>query len=172
MSGAAGPPPGGAAAPGREEERLRRLGRGTIAGLVIGVIVVSGALVAVVAGPGGGGDGGGGEAPPGPAEFTHTYPAAYDGPVWVTVSPPDGGVRTVTIDWGPWQRRVVHQGAEPASYWFSKGVDEAGEPAALTVTVEPGAEVEFHRGEPPAGATDVRKEWVRVADRTTATPAP
>ena len=110
--------------------------------------------------------------PTGPVEFTHTYPAAYDGPVWITVSAPDVGVRTVTIDWGPWQRRIMHESAEPASYWFGKEANEPGRAELLTITVEPEADVEFHQGEPPADATDVREEWVRVEDRTTTTPTP
>jgi hypothetical protein len=94
-----------------------------------------------------------------PTEWTHTFPKAYAGPVWITVTSPDSRVRAITITWGPWERRVVHEGTEPVSYLFSKQADSE---VPLTVVVEPGAKVTFESGTPPAGAEDINADWVEI----------
>lgn len=172
MSGmAGGPPPGGVAAPAGEPKRAsRRPGLGLVVGVVIGVIAVSGALFAVVSAAGDD-DSPEREPPPDaasePGKFEHQYPATYDGPVWVTVDAPDATPRTVTIQWGDYQRVVMHEGAEPHAYVFDKSANEPGEEVPTFVIVEPAAEVEFASGPtPPADADDVNRDWSLIPGTT------
>ncbi len=166
MSGmAGGTPPGEVAAPaGKPKRASRRPGLGLVVGLVIGVVAVSGALVAVVSASGD-------EDPPresrdlpaGPRRFEHQYPASYDGPVWVTVDAADAGARTVTIRWGDYQRVVMHEGSAPHAYVFDKSADAPGEEVPTFVIVDPSAEVAFDWGPtPPADADDVNSDWSRI----------
>lgn len=145
-----------AAAGGRRGRR-----RGVGVGLVIGVVVVSGALVAVTR------DGGGADeedaAPDrqdGPTEVTHEFPADYGGQVWITVTAADSAPRSVTIRWGPWEKRFVHESADPVSYWFLKDPPQPGdENVPTTVRIEPSADVTFDQGTPPVGARDASTGW-------------
>lgn len=145
-------------------------------GLAIGVVVASGALAAVLHDRGGDGDDGGGggrdarrsEASPAGAEQTtetsYEWPNTYAGPVWITVDAPDAVPRTITIRWGPWERRIIHEAADPVTYEFAKSPDDLGEPTVPTlVRVEPGAEVTFGSGStPPPDAVDVNPGWTRT----------
>ena len=170
MSGmAGGPPPGDVAAPAGEPERAsRRPGLGLVVGVAIGVIAVSGALLAVVSGSGG--DDPPERRPPPDAtaeagRFEHQYPAAYDGPVWVTVDAPDAAPRTVTIRWGDYQRVVMHEGSAPHAYVFDKSANEPGEEKPTFVIVEPAAEVAFASGPtPPSDADDVNRDWSPIPE--------
>jgi hypothetical protein len=140
------------------EHRSHDRRRGVWVGLVIGVIVVSGALLAVFQ------SGGDDEAPPqqadGPREFTHEFPADYGGQVWITVTSPDDSPRQVTIRWGPWEKRFVHESDEPLTYWFTKDPPKPGaENVPVTVTVDPGADVTFDQGTAPLEAIDKSTEW-------------
>lgn len=145
-----------------------------LVGVVLGVLGVSGALLAVLHDrdreddPEPEPDGteeeqSGVEAE---AELSHTFPAEYDGPVWVTVDAADGGTRTVTISWGPWQRVISHAEEEPVTYVFDKNPTAAGDETVPTsVRVEPAAEVEFGSGtEVPEGAQDVNQDWIPSAE--------
>jgi hypothetical protein len=118
------------------------------------------------AAPADGGEGGegGGEGRGEPrTDWEHLFDAEYAGPVWITVTAPDDERRTVTITWGPWQRRIVHQDDEPRSYLFSKG---AGSTVPLTVEVDPAATVDFGAGTPPVDAEDVNDGWTETGDTT------
>jgi hypothetical protein len=135
---------------------------------VIGVVAVSGALAAVVYG---GGDEQGADREPGggppeqAVEVTHEWPATYGGQVWITVDAPDDAPRSITIRWGPWERRIVHDTAEPTTYWFTKDTPQPGdESVPATVRIDPGADVTFDQGTPPVGAVDVSDDWDAVAD--------
>jgi hypothetical protein len=133
--------------------------------LVVGVIAVSGALIAVVSA-----SGDGDEPKPGrPVEessYDHEFPADYAGPVWITVDAADAGARTITIAWGPWERRIIHEDAGPVTYVFTKNPPSPDdENVPTTVTVEPAARVEFGNGPtPPAGAVDVNADWTSADD--------
>jgi hypothetical protein len=148
----------------------RRSGRrGAWAGLVIGIIVVSGAVVAVLHDHGDDGDGDGREASPQqqdePVEISHEWPAAYGGQVWITITAADAAPRSVTIRWGPWERHFVHESDEPLSYWFTKNAPKPGdENVPTTVTVSPGADVAFDQGTPPVGAIDQSTGWEPAPD--------
>jgi hypothetical protein len=139
-----------------------------IVGLAIGIIAVSGALVGVLYDRDESGDDADDETPELPevaTESSFTWPAAYAGPVWITVVAEDAGTRTVTIVWGPWQRRITHATAEPVTYVFDKDANGADEAVPATVRIEPGADVEFGSGEePPADAEIVNSGWTSVAD--------
>jgi hypothetical protein len=134
------------------------------AGALVGALAVSVAVLAVLneqgdRGPAGGAGGEGEIAAeePGQSLWRHTFPAAYQGPVWITVEAPDEEVRTVRIVWGAWQRHIVHEGSEPVTYHFLKG---GGPNIAVAVRVDPDATVTFDSGpEPPAGAEDVNAGW-------------
>ena len=158
----------GAAGPGAGRGLGRR--RGIWVGLAIGVVAVSGALAAVLYGGDGGADGSGsaarqGEDPNGPVEVSHEFPASYGGQVWITISAADDAPRSVTIRWGPWERRLVHESDGPVSYWFTKNPPQPGdENVPATVRIEPRAEVEFAQGTPPVGAVDASTEWDPAAD--------
>jgi len=155
------------AGPGAGGRPLRR--RGVWAGLVIGVIAVSGALAAVLYA---GGDDGTAQdneptsrVPEAAVEKSHEWPAAYAGQVWITVTAPDDAPRSVTIRWGPWERRIVHESAEPTTYWFTKDPPEpGGQNVATTVRIDPGADVTFDQGTPPVGAVDVNDDWEAAAE--------
>lgn len=145
--------------------------------MVVGALVVAGAVAAVLHGPEGTdtvGDGPAGdrEIEDGEIEdgevtaegrrprWEHEYPTSYTGPVWITVTAPDDVARTVTIDWGPWRRRIVHDGTGPVSYRFTK---DPGPTVPTVVHVEPAATVQFGSGRPPPeGATDVNAGWERT----------
>lgn len=150
---AAGPDAAGGGRHGRR--------RGVWVGLVIGVIAVSGALVAVLQ------DSGGDDEPsplPGgpiePVEVTHEFPADYSGQVWITVTAADDAPRTVTIRWGPWERRFVHESPDPETYWFTKDPPQPGdENVPTTVRIEPGADVVFDQGSAPIGSFDMSTGW-------------
>jgi hypothetical protein len=154
--------------------------RSTWLGLLIGVVAVSGALIAVVHDRGGdagdagrAGDADRAAARSGPVatshartEWTHEWSAAYSGPVWITVDAGDAGVRTVVIRWGPWQRRIVHETADPVTYVFKKDPTRAGDRLVpTTIHVEPGAEVAFGQGAtPPTNSIDVNDGWTAAPD--------
>ena len=140
-------------------------------GGIAGALAVSGALVAVLYERGdsgsGGGDGSSGRpqkvaedasAEPAKTLWRHTFSESYTGPVWITVESSDGHVRNVVITWGPWERHVVHQGTEPASYLFTKN---PGPNVPLAVEVEPEAVITFGSGKAPVGAEDINADWVR-----------
>ena len=159
---------------GDGDDESRRIWVG-IVGLAIGIIAVSGALVAVLhdrADSGIDPDDEAPELPEGATEDSHQWAAEYDGPVWITVDAEDASTRTVTIRWGPWERRIIHATAEPTTYVFDKRANDAVnvvEPA--TVRIEPGAEVEFYSGEEiPADAEDVNTGWIQVADDVPGSP--
>jgi hypothetical protein len=129
---------------------------------VIGIVVMSGALLAVLH------DRDSDDPPPEPqakTEWTHHYPADYAGPVWITVDAPDDAPRTLVIRWGPYQKRIHHDVAEPTIYLFNKdSVDASGESAPTTIHVEPGAVVTFGQGtNPPVGSLDVNDGWEDAA---------
>lgn len=169
------------AAPEKGSGRRSRAGR-MVAGFAVGLVVVAVAVVTVLSDrSSSGGDRGGGErvggarqaaavktAPteplPAAARYRHVFDRDYVGPVWITVDAPDAGTRSVTIKWGPWQRRITHQGAEPVTYHFWKGITSGIEDVPpTTVVVDPGAEVVFGAGEIPQGAIDVNKDWEPAA---------
>lgn len=152
----------------------RRIWVGLV-GLAIGIIAVSGALVAVLHDRDDSGDDeddAAPELPEGATEDSYEWPAEYAGPVWITVDAEDDSTRTVTIRWGPWQRRITHAKDEPTTYVFNKdanGVDNEAVPA--TVRIEPGADVEFGSGEdPPAESEVVDSGWTPVADDASGAP--
>jgi hypothetical protein len=135
-------------------------------GLAVGIVIVSGALVVVLNDP----DDEGGDGDPVPSVRTpgqgasqsiFEWPASYAGPVWITVDAADAAPRTITIRWGPWERRIVHEGADPVTYEFSKN---PGETVPTTVRVDPAAEVSFGSGTPPVDAVDVNAGWTQAAD--------
>jgi hypothetical protein len=135
--------------------------RRTWAGLVIGIIAVSGAFVAVLHDRDGGDEN---EASPRqqdePVEVTHEFPPDYGGQVWITVEADDATPRSVTIRWGPWEKHFVHESDGPMSYWFTKDPPKPGdESVPVTVRVEPGADVTFDQGTPPVGALDKSTAW-------------
>lgn len=166
------------------QERRRSPYWWTIGG-VLGALAVSGAVWAAMSQDGSDGsgddDGDGGSATteaPEPAaapadggegggeprtDWEHLFDAEYAGPVWITVAAPDDERRTVTITWGPWQRRIVHQDDEPRTYLFSKG---AGSTVPLTVEVDPAAAVDFGSGTPPVDAEDVNDGWTETGEPT------
>jgi len=157
----------GAAGPGAGRGAGRR--RGIWAGLVIGIVAVSGALGAVLYGDGGP-DGHEPAArqpdePDGPVEVSHEFPASYGGQVWVTINAGDDAPRSVTIRWGPWERRLVHESDGPVSYWFTKNPPKPGdENVPTTVRIEPAADVDFDQGTPPVGAVDASTGWDPAPD--------
>jgi hypothetical protein len=136
--------------------------------LVIGVVVVSGAFVAVLHDRGS--DGGDAEAAPQQldeeekGEWTHHYPAEYVGPVWITVDASDAAPRSLVIRWGVYQRRVHHETGDPTIYVFAKdAVDTDGESVLTTIHVDPAAVVTFDQGpNPPVGSEDVNGDWELV----------
>jgi hypothetical protein len=145
----------------------RRRGWLVVIGVAVGVIAMSGALLAVLNEGDAGGDGSSPTTtrPPERTRWQHEWPASYAGDVWITVDAPDAGARTVTIRWGPWQRQIVHDGDEPATYVFTKNVTLPGEETVpTTVTVEPGATITFGSGEPPAASVDVNDDWTPASD--------
>ncbi len=153
-------PAEGTAGPGRR--------RGVWAGLVIGIIAVSGAFVAVLHDRGGGN---GEEASAQrqqqdePVEVSHEWPATYGGQVWITVTAADAAPRSVTIRWGPWEKHFVHESDEPLSYWFTKDPPAPGaENVPATIRIEPGADVTFDQGTPPVGAIDTSTGWEPAPD--------
>lgn len=96
-----------------------------------------------------------------PTSFSHTFPAEYEGPVWVTITAPDAQPRSVVLRWGPWQKPFTHQGVGPATYAFGKGATKPGEQTVpTTVDIEPGATVEFGQGAPPPGTVSVANDWI------------
>lgn len=139
-------------------------------GGAIGAMAVSGALVAVLNehdNGEGGGTGGAGEAgdsadetvpEPGQTHWRYTYPESYAGPVWITVEAPDNRVRQVTITWGAWQRRLVHEDVEPTTYLFNKS---PGPTVPIAVDVEPEATVTFGSGTPSPDAEDINAGWTQ-----------
>lgn len=167
-----------AVAPEKGSRPRARAGR-VIAGIAVGAGLVGVAVLAVLGDGSPSGDGRseraaaarGGDAveasatpPPEAKRFRHVFESDYVGPVWITVEAPDAGTRSVTIKWGPWQRRITHQGSEALTYHFWKGVTPAGERVPpTTVVVDPGAEVTFGAGAIPEGAVDVNKEWEPAA---------
>jgi hypothetical protein len=140
--------------------------RGVWLGLVIGVIVVSGALVAVLQDPGSGDDRDAAPEPQeGPVEVTHAFPADYIGQVWITISAPDAAPREVTILWGPYEKHLVHQSADPKTYWFTRdAITTEADNIPATVQIEPGADVEFDQGMAPIGAIDASTGWEESPD--------
>jgi hypothetical protein len=168
MSGAGEPPSAPAAVEeGRDETRPPRPGLGLVVGLVVGVIAVSGALFAVASGTGD--DETTRERVARSSTYGHEFPADYAGPVWVTVDAVDATAHTVTIAWGPWERRIIHEDEAPVTYVFTKNPPEPGdENVPTTVTVEPDAEVTFGNGPtPPADAVDVNADWTATDDTST-----
>jgi hypothetical protein len=149
-----------ATGPGATAADRRRRHRGIWAGLIIGVVAAAGALVAVLQ-DSGGGDRDGPPAPvDGPIEATHEFPADYGGQVWITVVAPDAAPRSVSISWGPWEKRFVHESEDPQAYWFTKHEPQPGdESVPATVRVDPAAEVTFDQGTPPIGALDRSTGW-------------
>jgi hypothetical protein len=130
-------------------------------------------LAAVLYGGDGGADGSGSAARQrnepdgldGPVEVSHEFPASYGGQVWITISAADDAPRSVTIRWGPWERRLVHQSDGPVSYWFTKDPPKPGdENVPTTVRIEPRAEVDFAQGTPPVGAIDASNDWDHAAE--------
>lgn len=158
MTGPAGGEPG---ATTNEPPGSRR--RGWL-GLLIGVVAVSGALVAVLAKRDGGDD----ETEPRPqreepTRVEHTWPDDYGGLVWIVVDAADDDTRIVTIQWGPWERRVSHAATEPVAYYFEKNPPQPGDVnVTMSVTVEPGAAVDFDYGDPPDDAVNVAGDWTPV----------
>jgi hypothetical protein len=76
--------------------------------------------------------------------------------VWITVEAPDSDVRTIVVTWGAWQRRIVHEGSDVASYRFTK---DPGATVPIVVDVEPDAVVTFGSGTPPPDSEDVNAGW-------------
>jgi hypothetical protein len=142
---------------------------------MIGVLVVSGAVWAVLHGDNEDeeGEAEGREPPPDLPEATstdHLFPPEYTGPVWITVDADDATPRDVTIRWGTYERIVVHQSGDPVSYEFAKEREETADTnVPAEVEIDPGAEVEFHHGDPPDDAIDVNEGWLLVEDATTTT---
>ncbi|HEV7761193.1 MAG TPA: hypothetical protein VGO78_19435 [Acidimicrobiales bacterium] len=133
--------------------------RGAWAGLVIGIVVMSGALLAVLHDRDSSDDSA--PRPQAKTEWTHHYPAKYVGPVWITVDAPDDAPRTLVIRWGGYQKRIHHDVDEPTIYVFNKdSVDAGGKSVPTTIHVEPGAVVTFDQGpNPPVGSQDVNGGW-------------
>jgi hypothetical protein len=121
--------------------------------VVIGVIAVSGALLAILRRSDG----------PEPAiSWKHTWAAEVSGNVWITVDADDAETRRIDLHWGPFDRSILHTSADPTTYVFSKNLTPEGqEPVSITVDVTPGAVVVFGEGEPPTPFEDVNADWVR-----------
>jgi hypothetical protein len=135
---------------------------------VIGIVVVSGAYVAVFHDSGDDGERASlrvQQQEEEAVEASHEWPAAYSGQVWITVTAADAAPRSVTIRWGPWERHFVHDSDEPVSYWFTKDPPKPGdENVPATVRIEPGADVTFDQGTPPVGAVDTSTGWDPAPD--------
>jgi hypothetical protein len=149
------------------------------AGIFIGLLVVSGAVAAVLYGDGRDESGADGAPPPtsepaAPTSQTHEWPAEYGGPVWITVDAADAAPRTITLSWGKWERTVVHLESGPISYEFTKGEPQPGDGNWPTIVeVDPGADVSFDQGDdPPSGAIDVNDGWIDVTGGATTTTGP
>lgn len=104
--------------------------------------------------------------PAGPADavFTHTFPAGYEGPVWMRVAAPGLESRTIVIRWGPHQREITHHSIWAISYVFHKA---AGPTVPTTVTVSDGAGVQLAFGEGftlPLGSVDINDGWTTVPE--------
>lgn len=127
--------------------------------VAIGALLASGAVAAALADDDD-------PDPPEAVAVEHTYPAEHAGPVWIVVTAPDDDRRDVLIQWGPWNRPITHRGTAPVTYVFDKGPTEPGDQVVPTsVSVDPGAKVEFgHGAEPPPGSVDVREGWVPAED--------
>jgi hypothetical protein len=135
---------------------------------VIGIVAVSGALVAALHDGGGSGADEREAAPQRqdePVEASHEWPAAFSGQVWITITASDTAPRSVTIRWGPWEKRFVHESDEPVSYWFTKDPPKPGDQnVPATVRIEPGADVTFDQGTPPVGSVDASIGWDPASD--------
>lgn len=146
-----------------------------LAVVAVGAVVVSGAVVAIL-NEGGEDDDGEEEASdntdptsvepanePDETSWNHRYPEHYVGPVWITVETDDGTARNITITWGPWQRKAVHDGAAPLTYLFRKDSEDL---VTVVVDVEPpvDADVTFGHGDPPNDGIDVNAGWVHLDD--------
>jgi len=132
--------------------RLRRLPAGVVVALVIlAAVAADVGLQQVLAGPG-------------PVSAEHEWPAEASGRVWVVVDPPDGRRRTITLQWGPWQQRVHLGGGDPVAYALTKEGNPRAGSVGIRVTVDPGAEVSFGVGPPPAGlpVVDLDGGWRRT----------
>jgi hypothetical protein len=140
----------------------RQAGPRVWVGVAVGVVLVAGALLAV-AYERDDGSAGGDERPEARSAYTHEFEAAYTGDVWIEVDAPDDAPRTVTITWGRWQRRIIHETDDVVAYAFRKNDAQAeGEVIPTEVTVEPAAEVTFAAGDLPEGSVDVNDDWVDV----------
>lgn len=124
-----------------------------LVGLVIGVVAVSGALLAILRRSDG---------PEPAAHWRHTWEAEVSGEVWITVDAETAETRRVDLHWGPFDRPILHTSADPMTYVFTKDRTPEGEdPVPITVDVAPGAVVTFGEGAPPAPFEDVNSDWVR-----------
>lgn len=124
-----------------------------LVGLVLGVLAVSGALLAILRRSDG----------PEPAtRWKHTWAAEVSGDVWITVDADGAETRRVDLHWGPFDRPILHTSADPMTYVFTKELTPEGQdPVAITVDVRPGAVVTFGEGSPPTPFEDVNSDWVR-----------
>jgi hypothetical protein len=146
--------------------------------MLVGVLVVSGAVWAVLHGDNeDDGEAEGRTPPPDLPDATsteHLFPADYVGPVWITVEAADATPRDVTIRWGTWERIIVHQSAEPLVYEFTKERAETAETnVPAVVEVDPGADVAFDQGtEAPEDAVDVNEGWLEIVPEGSTSSAP
>ena len=101
---------------------------------------------------------------PDPVTVEHEWSAEVSGRVWVVVDPPEGRAPTVTFRWGPWQQRVHQGGSDTVAYELSKAATPRAASVGISVTVDPGADVSFGVGPPPAGlpAVDLDGGWRRT----------
>lgn len=139
--------------------------------MIIGVIAVSGAVIAALYQPDANDTGTGDPDTDGTVsdgtvvsdfrtEWEHTFPTGYSGPVWITVTTPRAEPCTLTITWGPWQREILHADAESITYHFRK--DNPNDSVPIVVTAQPAAGVTFGTGPPPIAAIDVNEGWERA----------
>ncbi len=100
-----------------------------------------------------------------------TFPEAYVGDVWITVTPTAPGPHEVVVRWGTWERVIEVPGDAPSSYRFRKALDPSGSPSPAVSVGGHDVKVTFDQGTPPAAAQDVNDGWTAFDPDAGAPPA-